>query len=57
VCGHTNVIVDALSRLQFTPNPNLKENESIFLAEHFGAANKYLDVNIYPLTYTTLQRY
>jgi hypothetical protein len=43
--------------LQFTPNPNLKENETILLPELFGAATKDLDANIYPLTYTTLQRY
>jgi RNase H-like domain found in reverse transcriptase len=38
VPGYTIVIADALSCLQFTPNPTLKENKSIFLAELFGAA-------------------
>jgi hypothetical protein len=56
VPGHTNVIADALSRSQLTPNPRLKDNETIFLSELFGATTKDLHVIIYPLTYTTLQR-
>jgi hypothetical protein len=54
--GKKNIVADALSRLNLQPSPLSIDTDVFHMAELFGQTKDDLPLDIYPLTYSTLQR-
>ena len=60
--GESNIVADALSRLELTPSKNETENDQIshdmyYLADHFGLEDDDLPPDAYPLQYKIIAQH
>jgi hypothetical protein len=60
--GESNIVADALSRLELTPSNSQEKNDQTshdihYLADHFGLEDDDLPPDAYPLQYKTIAHY